>query len=120
MTKGITISPEQSVARANQARSRREQTDFANAESGSRWFAYYRHEGYSDPRDIGLVRGDLLTTWMGDKLATIVDSGPIWKSNLGDRRQWIVAWAMVTGGTAEWRGWAYLDAGDYARVRRFA
>lgn len=71
---------------------------------------------YLRPRH-GLARassGDELTTWMEDRLLTVTTAGDVWTSNMGDRRQSLRA--LGINGRV-YAGVAYLDAGDYVRLR---
>jgi hypothetical protein len=74
-----------------------------------RYFAY--HEG---GRPTGGM-GRRLVTWTGDLLAQVTWTGDVYRSNFGDRRQAFRADA-INGAT--YSGVAYLDAGDYVRMRK--
>jgi hypothetical protein len=95
-----------SVDAANRARSRQEVESF-KAERPERYFAYM---------GTGTVcAGSNVTTWMGDKLGTVQLGARAWRSNFGDRR---VSFHMraITGDV--YSGIAFIDAGDYCRLRK--
>lgn len=97
----------------NEERSRREVEAFKR-DVPSRYFAYHAGPIFR-PRGDRVGVGRTITTWTGDLLANVVDVGDVWRSNMGDRRQSFRARA-VNGAT--YSGIAYLDSGDYVRMRR--
>jgi hypothetical protein len=72
------------------------------AEKPARYFAY-RVDGESK-----------ITTWTGEKLGHIQSAGKVYHSNFGDRRMSVRA--LGVNGVV-YSGVAYLDAGDYVRLR---
>jgi len=57
----------------------------------------------------------LITTWTGDKLGDIVQMGPEYRSNMGDKRVPIRVHG-INGIT--YSGTAYVGAGDYVRLQQ--
>lgn len=97
------------VDERNAETSRQEVADFM-AEVPERYFAYHRN-----PRNLTHPMGSEIVTWMGDRLANVVSTGAPYRSNFGDRRQSFRA-RGING--AMYSGVAYLDAGDYVRMRK--
>jgi hypothetical protein len=85
------------------------------AEKPAKYFAYWNVRGRWSQSGVEpeLIRGDNITTWTGDILATIIEVRPPFYSNLTDRRQNFRAQA-INGLT--YSGTAYLTAGDYVRM----
>ncbi len=111
---GRTDDDPATVDGRNRALSRAEVENFKSDAPGP-YFAYVKHHGA--PRtDVSdrVWRGDWLTTWMGDKLATVYWTGDPFRSSFGDRRQNFRALG-INGAT--YYGTAYLSAGDYVRMR---
>lgn len=105
----------QTVRQTNAEISRAEVAAFV-ADVPDRYFAY--HADRSTTAQMGRWAdgiGATITTWTGDKLADVVERFPVYRSNLGDRRQNFRA-RGINGAT--YSGTAYLDAGDYVRMRR--
>jgi tRNA(His) 5'-end guanylyltransferase len=101
----------QEADKRNRAMSAQEVEDF-KSNAPSPYFAYQSHDV-----TIGhLRRHDLLSTWMGDKLATVVHVGSPFRSSFGDRRQNFRA--LSIDGETVYSGTAYLSAGDYVRMRK--
>jgi hypothetical protein len=99
----------------NEQRSAAEVAAFIADEPGP-YFAYWNARGrWSRPGvKPELIRGDIITTWTGDRLADITWTGNVFGSGFGDRRQNFRALG-VNGAT--YSGTAYLTAGDYVRMR---
>lgn len=58
--------------------------------------------------------GDEVTTWNGDRLGVIISTGTLWRSNLGDQRQYV----RVLGiNGVSYGGTAYFSSGDLVRLR---
>lgn len=104
----------------NDMRGRVEHFEVFN-EKPEKLFAYYslvdlagNPSGYS-AKDGDALRGCYIavSVWTGRKLGTGRVTS-FWRSNMGDRR---AAFRVVIDG-AEYSGTAYLDAGDYARLRK--
>lgn len=95
----------------NAETSRQEVAEFIASPPG-RYFAY--HNGMSLAR-FGV--GEKISTWKGDRLGRVTSTGRIWRSNFGDRRQ---NFRMIAVNGKVYSGTAYLDAGDYVRIRRVA
>lgn len=87
-------------------RTSREEVMAFERDCPARYFAYL-------PGEVRI--GAHITTWMGDKLATVIDRGGVWTSNMGDRRQSFRA-KGINGAT--YSGTAYLSSGDYVRMRK--
>lgn len=83
------------------------------AESPARYFAYHAPARLSELRSTEVATR--IVTWMGDDLGRITSRGAVYRSNFGDRRQ---AFRMHAINGATYSGVAYLDAGDYVRLRR--
>lgn len=79
------------------------------------YFAYHAPAVRSEA--ISPEVGGRIVTWIGDDLARVVWRGEVFQSNFGDRRQNFRA--RATNG-ATYSGTAYLDAGDYVRMRKVA
>lgn len=100
------------VDERNAATSRAEVEAFKVDEPGP-YFAYWKAaSGFPNPRE--LVRGDKITTWTGETLATLLWAGDRFRSSFGDERQNFRALG-INGAT--YSGTAYLSAGDYVRMR---
>lgn len=84
------------------------------AEVPERYFAYHAGPQLSP---VSRQIGQRITTWTGDLLANVVWTGNVYVSGFGDQRQNFRARA-INGAT--YSGTAYLDAGDYVRMRRVA
>src|SRR4029077_18868095 len=99
----------------NEHRSADEVAAFMSDQPGP-YFAYWNVRGrWAKPGvEPELIRGDLITTWMGDDLGRIVWVGRPFYSSFSDRRQNFRALG-VNGAT--YSGTAYLTAGDYVRMR---
>lgn len=95
------------VDERNRATSAQEVADF-KTDPPERYFAY--HSGGT----LSHVGHDIVT-WMGDNLAHVTERFPVYRSNFGDRRQRFRA-VGINGCT--YSGTAYLDAGDYVRIRK--
>lgn len=93
----------------NEERSKLEVEEFRSA-APERYFAYHGGPSFGGRG----VRCDI-TTWVGDRLATVVDAGPVWTSNFGDQRQ---TFRCVTEDGVHYGGTAYLSAGDYVRLHK--
>jgi hypothetical protein len=85
------------------------------AETPERYFAYcvYRRMEPGVPHKIR--RGDKITTWTGDELATVTSAGDEWMSNFGDIRQ---AFRCKAINGATYSGVAFPRTGDYVRLRK--
>lgn len=83
------------------------------AEKPARYFAYHAPARMSELRSSEVTTR--IVTWMGDDLARVTSRGDVYRSNFGDRRQSFRALA-INGET--YSGVAYLDAGDYVRMRK--
>lgn len=72
-----------------------------------RYFAYVKE---------GKALGELhtVTTFMGDSLGHC-SLGPVWRSNLGDRRRSVI---LIGTNGARYHGTYYCDAGTYCRLVR--
>lgn len=106
--------PETADAR-NRRLSREEVASFKRDDPGP-VFAYASHRHViGDMRGVDELRaGDKITTWMGDKLATVTRVGDPWRDNFGGRRQHVRCLG-ING--AVYSGTAYLSSGDYVRLR---
>lgn len=98
----------------NEERSRREVEAF-KAKPPERYFAYHTAKPSGLDPITRLHHGDTITTWTGDTLANVAEAFDPWRSNLGDVRQNFRAKA-INGAT--YSGIAYLDSGDYVRMRK--
>jgi hypothetical protein len=94
----------------NDERSRVEVADFI-ADPPDRYFAYHARKN----RAAGAIVGAEITTWTGSVLARVISRGFVYRSNLGDRRQ---SFRAVAINGAVYSGIAYLDSGDYVRMRK--
>lgn len=99
----------------NEERSAREVAAFL-ADPPGPYFAYWNARGrWSLPGvPAALIPGDTVTTWTGDKLATMTWTGEPFYSSFSDRRQNFRA-VGING--VHYSGTAYLTAGDYVRMR---
>lgn len=83
----------------------------------ARLFAYVRIDDYSGKRRTarGVRPHDKasVTVWTGEPLG-FGHVGNVWRSNFGDRRASVCV--VIAGVT--YSGTAYIDAGDYCRLRR--
>ena len=93
------IIPSKSIT--NDERSKAEVANFKKNKP-KQYFAYYS------------FISNQVTTWTGDKLGDIVSKGEEWRSNMGDRRVQIKV-KGINGVT--YSGIAFLDAGDYTRLK---
>lgn len=98
------------VDERNEQTSREEVASF-KADAPARYFAYHAD------RPTNREMGNRITTWTGDLLANVTWTGDCYRSGFGDRRQNFRAKA-ING--AIYSGTAYLDAGDYVRMRKVA
>lgn len=87
----------------NELRSKIETWEFIN-DKPERYFIYI------DEKE------KVATTWMGDKLGSVVYFGREYRSNMGDKRQ-SVDIAAING--IKYYGTYYKDAGSYARIKAY-
>ena len=69
----------------------------------ARYFAYMTNS-----------KPEFITNWTGQNLARIIECGAVYRSNIGDRRQNFRC--KGTNGVT-YSGTAYIDSGDYVRMR---
>lgn len=72
-----------------------------------KYFAYTKSDKFG-------LTGSHITNWTGRELARIVHRGSVYRSNMGDRR---CSFRAIGSNGLTYSGTAYIDAGDYVRMR---